>query len=115
MPRPMTLPRWRRTHVPNRQSWGRAGAILVSAALGAVGARAHALPLLIEVAAVVSGCFLMIFGKRDTTITEAGDSADSPLKFTDAELRELAWLCRSQTDLQLSTSGQYYGHIYASF
>jgi hypothetical protein len=95
--------------VASRQNWGRAGAILISAALGAIGARAQALPLLTEVAAVAVGCILVIFGKRETTPVVWGDSAQSPLQITDAGLKALMRVCLSKTDLQLSASREYFG------
>jgi hypothetical protein len=93
----------------SRQNWGRAGAILISAALGAIGVRAQSLPLLIEVAAVVVGCVLVISGRREMAPAVLGDSAQSPLQITDAELKELMRVCLSKTDLQLSASKEYFG------
>lgn len=93
----------------SRKNWGRAGSILISAALGAIGARAQALPLMLEVAAVAAGCILIICGKREATPIVWGDSAQSPLQLTDAELKEVMQLCLSKTDLQLSTSREYFG------
>lgn len=94
---------------PIEQNWGSCGAILISAALGAIGAQVQALPLLAEVAAVAFGCILVIFGKRETTSIVRGDSAQSPLQITDAELKSLMRACLSKTDLQLSASREYFG------
>jgi hypothetical protein len=64
---------------------------------------------LTEVAAVVVGCIFIIFGKREPAPIVWGDSAQSPLQITDAELKELMRLCLSKTDLQLSASREYFG------
>jgi hypothetical protein len=78
--------------------------------LGAIGVQAHALPLLTEVAAVVVGCIFVIFGKSEAAAPIVlGDSEQLPLQITDAELKELMRLCLSKTDLQLSTSREYFG------
>lgn len=93
----------------SRKNWGRAGSILITAALGAIGARAHALPLLIEIAGVVIGCILVIFGKREPSNVAPGDFAEFPLQLADTQLNELMRLCMSKTDIQLSASTEYFG------
>jgi hypothetical protein len=93
----------------SRQNWRIAGSILVTAALGAVGTEAHALPLFVEVAAIVIGCILIIFGKRAAPHIIQGDSAESPVQLADAGLMDLMKHCAKSTDLQLSASRQYYG------
>jgi len=93
----------------SRQNWRRAGSILVTAALGAIGAQTHALSLFVEIAVVAIGCILIIFGKQTASRIIPGDSSESPLQLADAELMDLMKHCVRSTDLQLSASREYFG------
>lgn len=97
------------TYMGERRDWRRAGTILVTAALSAIEARLSSLPLLIEVAATILGCTLIIKGKRAYFKEKLGGSLQSPIEFTLEKLDKVKRLCTGKTDLQIHASREYYG------